>query len=806
MPNPHELSAEQLYHSCDGADLDCDSSADLPDLQACLGQERAMGALHFGVGIRHEGYNLYVMGSPGLGKHTIVRELLGQRAAQQAPPSDWCYTNNFRAPHKPRVLRLPAGTGCGLQGDLRALVRSLLGALPAAFDSDEYRNAMQGLKDRYKAREEELFGNVDGQARSAGIILLRTPAGFTLAPLKDGEVLDAEAFDKLPAEEKQQIEERTERIRQLLRQALQQAAAATREHEQQVEQLNEAVTRATVERQFTDLEARYSRLEGVPAFLDEIKRDIIEKGLEIFGSAPAEKLLDRQRLTPFNRYFVNVLVDNGGCQGAPLVYEDHPSYQNLLGRIEHQAQMGALHTDFTLIKGGALHRANGGYLLLDARKLLTQPFAWEALKRALQARELRIQSLEQILSLASTISLEPDPIPLDVKVVLVGDRLLYHLLTQYDPEFPLLFKVEADFAEDLPRNAENTRLYARLIATLQRRERLRPLDRAALARLIEQAAREAADGEKLSLRLQDLLDLMREADYWAGERQRPQVRGEDVERAVRERLYRADQIRERLLEAALRDLRHIETAGQCVAQVNGLAVMQLGAHAFGHPARISATARLGDGKLIDIEREVELGGALHSKGVLILSAYLASRFGGRLPLSFAATLVFEQSYGGVDGDSASAAELCVLQSALAGLPLRQDLAITGSVDQHGRMQVIGAVNEKIEGFFELCAARGLTGSQGVIIPLGNVGHLMLRREVVEAVAAGRFHVHAVAHAEQAMELLAGLPVGAADAEGEFPPGTINGAVQSSLRELSELRQRFAHPERNGPAGNGQAAK
>ena len=803
MPLPHELTAEQLYHACDVAALAFDSTADLADLPGSLGQERALGALHFGVGIRHEGYNLYVMGSPGLGKHAIVRQLLDRQAAGVAPPSDWCYVNNFRTPHKPRVLRLPAGTGRGLQADMRALVRSLLAALPAAFDSDEYRNAMQGLKDKFKAREEQLFGEIEAQAREAGILLLRTPTGFTLAPLKDGEVLDAEGFDKLSAEERQQIEERSEHLRLVLRQALQQVAAASREHDQQVEQLNEAVARATVERQFMDLEARYSDLAEVPVFLDEVKRDIIEKGLEIFGAAPAEKLLDRQRLTPFNRYFVNVLVDNGDCPGAPLVYEDYPSYQNLVGRIEHQAQMGTLHTDFTLIKSGALHRANGGYLLLDARKLLTQPFAWEALKRALQARELRLQSLEQILSLASTISLEPDPIPLEVKVVLIGDRLLYYLLTQYDPEFPLLFKVEADFAEDIARSADNTRLYAQLIATLQRRERLRPLDAAAVARLVEQAARHADDGEKLSLHMQSLLDLMREADYWAGEEQRPQVCRDDVERAVRERLHRADQIRERLLEATLRDLRHIETDGRCVAQINGLAVLQLGSHAFGHPARISATARLGDGKLIDIEREVELGGALHSKGVLILSAYLASRFGGRAPLSFSASLVFEQSYAGVDGDSASCAELCVLQSALGELPLRQDLAITGSVDQHGRMQVIGGVNEKIEGFFDLCAARGLSGSQGVIIPQGNVRHLMLRREVVEAVAAGRFHVHAVAHAEQAMELLSGLPAGGADASGQFPPGTVNGAVQRRLRELSELRQRYAHPE--GPAGNGQAS-
>lgn len=801
MPNPneHELSAEQLYHACDVAALGGDSSSDLPDLEGSLGQERALGALNFAVGIRHEGYNLYVMGSPGLGKHAIVRQLLAERAARLPAASDWCYVNNFRTPHKPSVLQVPAGIGCPLQAEMRALVRRLLAALPAAFDSDEYRNAMQGLKDRFKAREEQLFGEVESQARAAGIILLRTPAGFTLAPVKDGEVLDAEAFDKLSAEEKQQVDEHSEHLRQVLRQALQQVAAASREHDLQVVQLNEAVTRNTVERQFSELEQRFGHLPQVVDYLAEVKRDIIDKGEEIFGSAPAEKLLDRQRLTPFNRYFVNVLVDNGNSQGAPLVYEDYPNYQNLIGRIEHQAQMGTLQTDFTLIKGGALHRANGGYLLLDARKLLSLPFAWDALKRALQARELRIQSLEHVLSLASTISLEPDPIPLDVKVVLVGDRHLYYLLTQYDPEFPLLFKVEADFAEDFSRTTQNTRDYARLIATLQRREQLRPLDSSALARLIEQAAREAADGEKLSLHQQDLLDLMREADYWAGLQPRERICAEDVERAVRERLHRADQIRERLLEAALRDLRHIETSGHCVAQVNGLAVTQLGAHAFGHPARISATARLGDGKLIDIEREVELGGALHSKGVLILSAYLASRFAGRQPLSFAASLVFEQSYGAVEGDSATVAELCALLSALSGLPLRQDLAITGSMDQHGRIQVIGGVNEKIEGFYELCAARGLSGSQGVIIPRGNIKHLMLRHEVVAAVDAGQFHIYAVEHADQAVALLAGCAAGVADEQGEFPADTLNGAVQRRLREFGELRQRFAHPPQDGSA-------
>lgn len=796
MPNLHELTAQQLYHACDPDALECDSSAELPDLQASLGQERAMGALHFGVGIHHEGYNLYVMGSPGLGKHAIVRQLLGQQAAQIEPPSDWCYINNFRTPHKPRVLRLPAGAGCGLQADMRALVRSLLAALPAAFDSDEYRNAMQGLKDRFKAREEELFGSVDSQARAAGIILLRTPAGFTLAPLKEGEVLDAEAFDKLPDEEKQQIEERTERIRHVLRQALQQAAAASRTHEQEVDQLNEAVTRATVERQFIDLEARHAQLAGVPAFLDEVKRDIIEKGLEIFGSAPAEKLLDRQRLTPFNRYFANVLVDNGGSQGAPLVYEDYPSYQNLIGRIEHQAQMGTLVTNFMLIKAGAFHRANGGYLVLDALKVLTQPYAWEALKRAMRSREIRTESLGQMLSLVSTVGLKPEPIAFDQKVVLVGDRMIYYLLQAYDPEFPELFKVAADFEEDIARTPESDLLYARVVATIARREKLRHADRGAVARLVEQGARAAGDGERLAVGMQELVDLLRESDHFAGEAGRAVVEAADVDRALEAREERQSRIRERLREQMQKGTLLIDTEGARAGQVNGLSVVQLGEFAFGMPSRITARVRLGGGGIVDIEREAELGGPLHSKGVMILSGFLAGRYATDRPLSLSATLVFEQNYGGVEGDSASCAELCALLSALAEAPLAQSIAITGSVNQHGDVQAIGGVNEKVEGFFDLCRARGLTGAQGVIIPASNARHLMLRRDVVQAVADGRFAVHPVSTVDEALAILAGAPAGERDALGRFPEESLNARVERRLAGFAERVRNFTA----GPAG------
>ena len=794
---PYELAVEHLYHACDETQLAFETTADLAELGDALGQQRALGALHVGIGIRHEGYNLFVMGSPGLGKHAIVRKLLQQRAAQAAQGQDWCYINNFRAPHKPLVLCVPAGTGNRLQADMRKLIRTLLGALPAAFDSDDYRNAVQAIKDEFKAREEALFSTVSEQARQAGIMLMSTPSGYTLAPLlKNGEVMGPADYEQLSAEQKQRIEQDSERLRQSLRQGLQLIAGWHREHDRRVEQLNQETIRATVDIHMAELELRYQQLPGVVAFLAEVKLDIIEKGQEHFTNSEPNKALGSHRLTPFNRYFVNVLVDNSACPGAPLVYEDHPSYQNLVGRVEHLAQMGTLLTDFTLIKSGALHRANGGYLVLDARKLLSQPFAWDALKRALQARELRLQSLEQVLSMASTISLEPDPIPLDVKVVLVGERQLYYLLNQYDPEFSLLFKIEADFAEDFERSPENTAFYARLLATLQRREKLRPLQRAAVARMIEHASRYVDDAERLSLRLASMLDVLRESDFWASERGAALICREDVDRALAESIHRADQIRTRMHDAVLRDLRLIQTGGSCSGQINGLAVLQLGKHAFGHPVRITATARLGDGKVIDIEREVELGGALHSKGVMILSAYLANRFARETPLSLAASLVFEQSYGPVEGDSASAAELCVLQSALADLPLRQDLAITGSVNQHGTIQVIGGVNEKIEGFFDICRARGLSGSQGVIIPQGNIRHLMLRQDVLDAVRDGLFHVHAVSRIDQALELLCGLPAGVADADGRYPAGSVNGAVQRRLEALSDLRRRYLQNAEN----------
>jgi lon-related putative ATP-dependent protease len=500
---------------------------------------------------------------------------------------------------------------------------------------------------------------------------------------------------------------------------------------------------------------------------------------------------------PFlRRYQLNVLVDNSQAKGAPIVYEDHATYQNLIGRVEHLSEMGALVTDFTLIKAGALHRANGGYLVIDALNLLAQPYAWEGLKRALRSHDVRIESLGQALSLTSTVSLEPQPVPLDIKVVLIGERLLYYLLFQYDPDFAQLFKVAADFDDQVDRNGENCQLYARMVATLAHREKLRPLDRTAVARVLEHAARLAGDAEKLSIHLRTMIDLLREADYWASAEGCPITTNQHVERAIDKEIHRADRLRERVHEEILRGTLLIDTQGSRVAQVNGLSVIDLGNFAFGHPSRVTATVRLGKGDVVDIEREVKLGGAIHSKGVLILSSFLASRYARNEPLSLSASLVFEQSYGVVEGDSASVGELCALVSALAAIPIKQSLAITGSVNQHGEVQAIGGVNEKIEGFFDVCAARGLTGEQGVIIPAANVKHLMLRKDVVQAAVEGAFHVYAIQTADEAISLLTGLAAGEPDGRGQYPAGSVNRLVEERLIELSRLRQKFAEPSKN----------
>ncbi len=787
------LSPLQLCWRCDPAQFDFETTEQLDDLSEFVGQTRALDAVRFGITIRREGYNLYVLGPPGVGKRTIVKSFLEQKSADEPQPDDWCYVNNFDDPHQPHALRLPAGRGAKLLLDLGILLEDLRAAIPAALQMEEHRSRLLEAEEEVKERQSKAFQHLAEQAEERGIQLIRTPAGFALAPLRNGEVLSPEEYEKLNGEQREQIQAAVEELQNELRALVEKLPLWRNEIRRKAKEINQEATRFVVGQSLAQLRKWYTDLPQVLKYLDALEANVIQRADEFRppdeeAADPLDGLARRRRLEDV--YRANLIVENGRTVGAPVVYLEHPSYVNLVGRVEHETQMGTLVTDFTLIKPGALHEANGGYLVVEAVRLLQQPFAWEALKRALYSRHIKIESLGESLSLLSTVSLEPEPIPLDVKVVLLGDRMLYYLLYQYDRDFGELFKVAADFEEEMDRTPENCRLYARLIATLVRRESHLPFDRTAVARVLEHSARVAADSEKLTTHMRTVADLLRESDYWAAQESSSQVGARHVQQAIDKQIYRAERLRQRVLEEIRRGTLLIDTGGAVVGQVNGLSVIDLGNFAFGRPSRITATARLGKGEVIDIEREVELGGAIHSKGVLILSSLLTSRYAQRHPLSVSASLVFEQSYGQVEGDSASVGELCALLSALADVPVKQSLAVTGSVNQLGQVQPIGGVNEKIEGFFDVCQARGLTGEQGVLIPASNVKHLMLREDVLKATEAGRFHIWPIETVDQALSLLTGLPAGQPDPDGRYPAGTVNERISERLWELFQLRQRY----------------
>jgi len=794
---PLPLQPQQLYQPCDLSQFAFQTTAELDDMTEIIGQMRAMDAIRFGTGIHHDGYNLFVLGPSGIGKDSMVRRFLETKVSDEHKPDDWCYINNFEQTHKPRTLRLPSGKGEELRLRMEKLVDYLRSAIPTLFEGDEYRAKAGAIQEEFSKRQEQAFTELGDDAQKQQIALLRTPEGFAFAPLRNGEVIPPDEYEKLPEEEKKRVETAIVELQGRLEKIMRQIPQWRKEHHERMEKLDRETTLSAVEHLVSEIKESFADLPEVLKYLDEVQQDLVDNAddfrkQEETSSVGGMTMVVRHSFHP---YKVNVLVGNGKKPGAPIVSEDNPTYSNLVGRVEHISQFGALVTDFTLIKSGALHRANGGYLLLDIRKVLAPPFAWEGLKRALQTREIRIESLGQMYSLVSTVSLEPEPIPLDTKVILFGDRIFYYLLQEYDPEFCELFKVAADFEERIERNAESHQLYAQLIATLTRKEKLLPFDRSAVARVIEHSARMVEDAERLSTHMRSIVDLLRESDYWAREAGRSVAEAADVQSAINAQIRRQDRLRDRLYEAILRDTLVIATQGEVTGQINGLSVLSLGDFAFGQPTRITATTRLGDGEMVNIEREVKLSGAIHSKGVLILSSFLASRYAKNQPLSFSASLVFEQSYGMVDGDSASMAELCVLLSHLADVPIKQSLAITGSVNQHGQAQAIGGVNEKIEGFFDICSARGLTGEQGVLIPSANIKHLMLRSDVVAAAKAGRFQIYAVENVDQAISVLTGLPAGECNVKGIYPEGSINRKVAARLAELTEIRKSLARPPR-----------
>ena len=811
------LSPEALRHSCDPGSLGFASTAELQPLDDLVGQSRALSAIAFGTRIGHDGFNIFALGPTRSGRHGAVRKLLERKAATEPIPDDWVYVNNFARPDRPKAIRLPPGVGTKLKSDMDELIEDLSAALPSTFDSDDYRGRRKAIDDEFEADQQKAFDTLTKKAQEQNIAILRTPMGFALAPLSDGKVIKPEVFNALPEAQRLEVEHKIEVLQKDLEEILRNMPKLERERRRKVHSLNANIAEMVVGLSISEIASRHQGNADISAYLSEVRADLIEN-VEMFlnphneeEEQPLETLPSiRQRHPFFTRYAVNLLVSHcpegqlpeGSC-GAPVVSEEHPTLAKILGHVDQRALMGALVTDFTMIKAGALHRANGGYLVLDARRILTEPFAWDALKRCLRHRKVEISSVIQEMSLATTVSLAPDEIPLAVKVVLVGEPELYYLLASLDPEFENLFKVQADFEDVTERSAQQEMAFARLLGSIARQDGLLPLTAAAVARLVEQASREAGDAERLSLRVGILADILRESHHWAMERAQALIDVDDIDRTIDERRYRNERLRDRSLESITRDIVIIDTDGEVAGQINGLSVLSIGNLAFGRPTRITARARMGTGKVVDIEREVELGGPLHSKGVLILSSFLATRYALSAPMSLWASLVFEQSYGGVEGDSASSAELYALLSVLADAPIRQSFAVTGSVNQLGQIQAIGGVNEKIEGFFDVCAARGLTGQQGVLIPRANRKHLMLRRDIVEATRQGRFHVHAIDNIDQGIELLTGIPAGSRDTSGRFPAATINGRVEAKLTSFAESRRAFARTGRDEDSGSGR---
>ncbi len=792
------LPVPSLYRAADLSGLTFRSTDDLEPTGELIGQSRAVDAISLATAMDAPGFNLFVAGPASAEIRHAVRSILSRAAGTRLPPPDWVYVYNFSDPHMPIAIALPSGRARALKDAMHALIADLKLALPAAFEREQYQTRRGDIDETARKKQAALFEALGEKARAQDIVIVRTPAGFAFAPERDGKIVEPDIFNTWSEEERRGVQEKIADLEQELEHALRQIPGIEKERRERLRALNRETASLAVGNLIEEIRVKFSDLPKVVAHLDRVRENLVESVPMFFLKSEAEEEAPEEGQTLFERYEVNILISRDADElGAPIIEEAHPTLINLIGRSEYVARHGVLMTSFRLIKAGALHRANGGYLILDARSLLSEPFSWPAIKRALRSHEIAIEEIGRFMGLAGTVTLEPDPIPLKVRVILIGERLVYYLLSELDPEFREHFKLLADFDDDIDRSAENEGLLARTIADMLRRDGLKPMDRAAVALMIEHSSRIAADAKKLAVVADEIRDVLIEADHWAAVRGRDVLLRDDVQKALDEKETRAARLRERAQDAILRDIAQIETAGAAIGQVNGLSVIELGGFGFGRPSRITARVRPGAGKVTDIEREVALGGPLHSKGVLILSGFLAGRYALQAPMSLSASLVFEQSYGGVEGDSASLAELCALLSALADFPFRQDFAVTGSINQHGNVQAIGGVNEKIEGFFDICKARRLSGTQGVIIPRSNVQHLMLRSDVIEACARGEFAVYAVSTVDEAMELLAGRPAGARDPSGHFPEGSVNGAVDGRLNAFAAIRRTFAMADTEG---------
>ncbi|MBE0505483.1 MAG: AAA family ATPase [Marinospirillum sp.] len=790
MRTPKPLPLTKLYKACRVRDFSFEDTRHISPLDTFIGQQRAEEALQFATAVNRKGYNIFAVGHAGLGKRTMLRRFLEQRATEMDAPSDWLYLHDFANPRKPWAVRLPGGMGTGFKENMQELILDMKQAIPAAFDNEGFFERAERIKDDFSERQSSALKALAAEAEPLKLkLILQTPGGYAFVPAdEEDQPMDADVFAGLDDELRRDFREKIEGMEKKLRLVLRELAQLEKQSRLEQQALNEEVTNDALEEGLQVLKEKYLDYPRIQQYLDALHQDLLDN-VAIFLNTDDE---DEDAVTSVSpdkriptRYQVNLLVSHADRLHAPVIEESLPTHNNIVGHVENVTYQGTVATDFSLIRPGALHRANGGFLLLDAERLLSQPYAWEGLKLALRTGSLRIDTLERQLSVSGSVSLEPEPIPLNCTVALMGDDELLHALQEQDPEFVELFKVVAEFETEMPRNLQSQKLYTRLIASMVAREGMLPVAKDGVMRVIEEAARMAEHQGKLSLNAADLNHLLREADYLATRELSPAITADHVRAALAARRRRAGRYPDHVLESIKEDFIMISTSGTKVGQVNGLTVV--GSHDFlhGQPSRITARVHYGNGEVLDIERSVHLGGSMHSKGVMILTGYLCGLFGAEDSLPLDASIVFEQSYGGVDGDSASLGELICLLSAMAEVPVAQNLAVTGSINQLGEVQPIGGVNEKIEGFFEVCRARGLTGEQGAIIPHQNVAQLMLREEVLEAIGEGQFHIWAVSQVEEAIQLMLNLPAGQLTSTGKWPKNTIYGKIADRLDRLRD---------------------
>ncbi len=785
-----ELSYEKARKKCKVNTLDCSTTAELEPLQQIIGQDRAVKALHFGLKMKDGGFNIYVSGQSGHGRKTAIISFLQEKAKEMPVPPDWCYVNNFKDPNQPNVLKLPAGKGKTFRDDMDKFTEEVKKELQKAFESEDYAQKRASTVKKYEDEKTGLWEEINHKANEAGFILQRSTIGIAIIPVINGQPIPEEQFSALPPKIREQIKTRREALQEDFRSAFRQFRDADKSAEEAIERFNKEVATFAMEHLLEALLDKYGEIDEVKGFLDSVKGDILDNLATILTAGQPQQqpalpfLMPNTANDPTSSYKVNLFIDNSELKGAPVIIERSPTQPHLFGIVQKEARFGALITDYTMIRAGSAHKANGGFLVIPVEDLLMDAVAWDSLKKTITSRKLSVEDIAQRLGYVATKTLTPEPVPFDAKVILVGSPDLYYALYQYDRDFREIFKVKADFDTSMERNEENVKVYASFMCTLCTKEKIKHLDSSGIASIVEYSSRLAEDQDKLSTWFAQVSDIIKEAAYYADEDGSKYTTAKHVEKALEEKVYRSNLIEQKMEKMIEEGTILVDTEGEKVGQINGLSVLGLGDFAFGKPSRITVSVGVGKKGIIDIEREAQMGGPIHTKGVQILSGFLSDRYAKESPLSITSRLVFEQSYSGVEGDSASSTELYGLLSALSGKPIKQHFAVTGSVNQKGEVQAIGGVNEKLEGYFQLCKKRGLDGEHGAVIPASNVKHLMLKQEVVDAIKTGKFHIYPVSTIDEGIEVLTGVPAGKLGKNGKYPEGTINHLVQDRLADMA----------------------